>query len=63
MPLPLLTEDGDLPIGVHQATLPEVLDRFGVGSAQRLALTIEFWQVKRDGGRRGIVELIPAEAS
>jgi len=24
---------------------------------------IEFWQVKRDGGRRGIVELIPAEAS
>ena len=149
MPLPLLTENGDLPIGVHQATLPEVLDRFGVGSDQRLALglrlaqvyavaqatgqlarcvvfgsfvtdriepndvdiflvmadtfdvsqlagrarllfdhaaaqayfgasvfwlrrlaawpdeqaAIEFWQVKRDGGRRGIVELVPAEAS
>ena len=24
---------------------------------------IEFWQVKRGGGRKGIVEVIPAEAS
>jgi GH25 family lysozyme M1 (1,4-beta-N-acetylmuramidase) len=23
---------------------------------------IEFWQVKRDGGRRGIVEVVPMEA-
>ena len=149
MPLPPLTRIGDLPLGVHQASLREVLDRFGAGSRKRtvvaerlervyrLALdtghlarfvvfgsfvtdriepndvdiflvmadtfdvsqlggrarllfdhaaaqayfgasvfwlrrlaawpdeqaAIEFWQVKRDGGRRGIVELVPAEAS
>ena len=149
MALPPLTENGELPLGVHPASLREVLDRFGVGSDQRKALAlrlarvyrvahasghlarfvifgsfvtdriepndvdifllmadafdtsqlsgeapllfdhaaaqahfgasvfwlrrlaawpdeqtaVEFWQVKRDGGRRGIVELIPAEAS
>ena len=29
MALPSFTESGDLPIGVHPATLREVLDRFG----------------------------------
>ena len=37
MPLPSLNAAGDLPIGVHQASLPEVLARFGAGSPQRLA--------------------------
>ena len=148
MSLPPLTENGELPLGVHPASLREVLDRFGVGSHQRKALAlrlarvyrvaqasghlarfvifgsfvtdrvepndvdifllmadafdasqlsgeapllfdhaaaqahfgasvfwlrrlaawpdeqtaVEFWQVKRGGGRRGIVEVIPAEA-
>jgi hypothetical protein len=35
MPLPPLTQIGDLPAGVHRATLQEVLDRFGGGSLQR----------------------------
>lgn len=35
MPLPAFNEDGDLPPGVHGATLPEVLARFGQGSVQR----------------------------
>ena len=148
MSLPPLTENGELPLGVHPASLREALDRFGVGSHQRKALAlrrarvyrvaqasghlarfvifgsfvtdrvepndvdifllmadafdasqlsgeapllfdhaaaqahfgasvfwlrrlaawpdeqtaVEFWQVKRGGGRRGIVEVIPAEA-
>jgi len=27
--------NGDLPVGVHQGTLAEVMERFGVGTAQR----------------------------
>jgi predicted nucleotidyltransferase len=33
--LPAFNEEGDLPLGVHRATLPEVLERFGQGSVQR----------------------------
>jgi hypothetical protein len=35
MALPPFTEEGDLPVGVHPATLSDVLERFGVGSPQR----------------------------
>ena len=35
MVLPEFTRSGDLPVGVHAATLEEVLSRFGSGSAQR----------------------------
>jgi hypothetical protein len=35
MSLPELTRDGELPIGVHKASLEEVLERFGQGSIQR----------------------------
>jgi len=84
MPVPPPTSSGDLPLGVHRASLRELLDRFGVGSRQRLfdhaaadahfgasvfwvrrlaamggeQATIEYWQVKRGGGQRGIVEII-----
>jgi hypothetical protein len=36
--LPAFDEDGDLPPGVHSATLSEVLERFGQGSVQRWAV-------------------------
>jgi hypothetical protein len=36
--LPAFNEDGDLPPGVHSATLSEVLERFGQGSVQRCAV-------------------------
>ena len=39
MPLPPLVA-GELPLGVHPATLREVLDQFGVGSAQRVAVGV-----------------------
>jgi hypothetical protein len=39
MPLPNFNEEGDLPPGVHCATLSEVLERFGQGSVQRCAVS------------------------
>ena len=30
---------GDLPIGVHRASITEIIGRFGSGTAQRLAVT------------------------
>jgi hypothetical protein len=47
LPLPAITETGDLLQGLHLASLEEVLSHFGEGSVQR----------KRDGTRRGIVEV------
>ena len=47
MPLPPLTEDGELPVGVHLGSLREVLDRFAVGSDQRKALALRLARVHR----------------
>src|SRR5436309_3272283 len=38
MPLPALNEHGDLPLGVHRASLYEVQQRFGTGSRRREAV-------------------------
>ena len=35
MPLPAITETGDLPQGVHRASLEEVLNQFGEATVQR----------------------------
>ena len=45
MSLPPLTENGELPLGVHLGSLREVLDRFGVGSDQRRALALRLARV------------------
>ena len=47
MALPPLTEVGELPLGVHRAHLSEVLDRFGVGSAQRRAVALRLARIYR----------------
>ena len=39
MPLPELDSNGDLPIGVHRASLDEVIARFGYGTSQRRLVT------------------------
>jgi len=39
MSLPGFNDVGDLPIGVHQATLEEVLSRFGSGTPQRFLVS------------------------
>ena len=38
MRLPELTDSGDLPLGVHRASLRETLERFAVGHPQRIAV-------------------------
>lgn len=45
MPLPALNEHGELPVGVHQATLDEVLSRFGHGTPQRQLVTAQFIRI------------------
>jgi hypothetical protein len=40
-----LTVIGDLPLGVHTASLREVLDRFAVGSAQRIAIGLRLERI------------------
>jgi hypothetical protein len=52
MPIPGFTASGDLPVGVHQVTLTEVITRFGRSTPQR---------IKRDRSYRGIVEVIAEE--
>jgi hypothetical protein len=39
MPLPAFNDQGDLPPGVHRATLTEVAERFGRGTPQRQLVT------------------------
>jgi hypothetical protein len=38
MRLPELTDSGDLPLGVHRASLRETLERFAVGHPRRIAV-------------------------
>src|SRR5713101_1326719 len=40
MALPAFNEERDLPLGVHPATLSEVLERFGQGTVQRRAVAV-----------------------
>jgi uncharacterized protein DUF6932 len=45
--LPPLTEEGELPAGVHPASLSEVRARFGVGSARRKTLILRLERIQR----------------
>jgi len=47
MALPPFNADGDLPIGVHRATLQEVMSRFGVQTAQRQAVALRLERIYR----------------
>ncbi len=47
MPLPEFNEFGDLPAGNHLASLAEVVDRFGSGTAQRQAVTDRLRRIYR----------------
>ena len=47
MALPPLTEGGELPQGVHLASLREVLERFGVGLTQRKAVALRLERIYR----------------
>lgn len=45
MPIPEFTQTGDLPEGVHRATLSDVLARFGNGSPQRRDVTVRLQRI------------------
>jgi hypothetical protein len=45
MSLPQLNSAGELPAGVHQATMDEVLAQFGSGTAQRQAVTARLQRI------------------
>jgi len=47
MPLPPFTSTGDLPIGVHKATLREMIERFGTESPQRMLVALRLEQIYR----------------
>jgi len=53
MPLPPFTDVGDLPVGVHRASLQEVLDRFGAGSPQRAGVADRLERLYRLAGATG----------
>jgi hypothetical protein len=43
--LPEFGDDGDLPVGVHQASLTEVLARFACGGASRIAIGLRLERI------------------
>ena len=45
MPLPNFDRQGELPAGVHQATMDEILTRFGSGTPQRQAVTARLLRI------------------
>jgi hypothetical protein len=54
--LPGFNPEGDLPPGVHRATLSDVLQRFGQGTAQRRAVADRLTRVYRHAASTGQVE-------
>jgi hypothetical protein len=57
MPLPEFNENGDLPPGVYRVSIfwiqPSIL------IADSMDAFVAHWQVKRDGTKRGILEVHP----
>jgi hypothetical protein len=53
MPLPDLTDSGELPLGVHRASLHETLVRFGAGFGQRIAVGQRLERIHRIAAATG----------
>jgi hypothetical protein len=51
--LPAFNAEGDLPPGVHRATLSDVLQRFGQGTAQRRAVADRLTRIYRHAASTG----------
>jgi len=54
MPLSPFDERGDLPVGIHRATLDQVLARFGQGAPQRQIVTgrlLRIWELAHRTGK------------
>ena len=53
--LPPFTESGDLPVGVHRATLRGTTERFGHGSRQRVAVATRLVRIHEIAAKTGQV--------
>ncbi|MCH8044698.1 MAG: hypothetical protein IID44_13370 [Planctomycetes bacterium] len=53
MPLPEFTESGDLPAGVHEASLVEIVARFGTGSDRRKPLALRLERIHQIASQTG----------
>ncbi len=53
MPLPEMMDSGELPLGVHRASLRETLARFGFGSPQRVAVGERLERIHRVAAATG----------
>ena len=53
MPLPEFSKSGDLPLGVHRASLRETLDRFAVGNPRRIAVGERLERIHRVAAATG----------
>lgn len=54
MPIPPFNNQGELPLGIHPASLAEVVTRFGTGTPQRRAITsrlVEIFQLVAATGK------------
>jgi predicted nucleotidyltransferase len=56
MPLPEFDHRGDLPLGVHPATIKDVVERFGHGTPQREVVTSALQRVYEVARRTGKLE-------
>jgi hypothetical protein len=56
VPLPEFNESGDLPVGVHRASLVETVQLFGKGSKQREAVTGRLERVNRLASATGFLD-------
>jgi hypothetical protein len=56
MPWPAFNELGDLPVGVHRATLAEVIAHFGHGTVQRVAITARLERIYALARRTGSLQ-------
>ena len=56
MPIPAFEESGDLPPGIHFATLEEVLERFGGESRARKEATAKLLRILRLTRQSGLVD-------
>jgi hypothetical protein len=53
VPIPDFAESGDLPVGVHSATLSEAVGRFATGSDRRKSLAMRLERVYRLAAQTG----------
>jgi hypothetical protein len=63
MPIPQLTQDGLLPVGVHDASLAEIQARFGIRTARRVELFTKLGQFEAFAKGYGLFTFLYVDGS